>query len=78
MKKQLEPNLSFYEFVRWYANEFEEQASREWTNNWFEQLPKMIHDGDCTHNPYTCDLCVLEDMLDSYSEYTFDYENFKK
>ena len=74
----IEPNQSFYEFVRWAANNFEEPASKEWADSWFNSINNDIHNGDCTNHPYTCNICLLESFLNEYAEYYFNYENWKK
>ena len=34
-----------------------------WARNWAKSVDENpIHEGDCTNQPHTCSLCVLEEM----------------
>jgi hypothetical protein len=37
-----------------------------------------IHDGDCTKKPFSCYLCVVENLLSDYREYYFNEEEWRK
>lgn len=70
-------------FFEWCAEQ--EALEGEDLNGWTEhykdfatkhawhsyQSDKAVHDGDCTKCPYTCQLCVLEDLLADYRQYYF-------
>lgn len=36
------------------------------------------HDGDCTNEPHSCLLCVLEELLKNYKEYCFNEKEWRE
>jgi hypothetical protein len=46
----------------------------EWAKCWFDDLGNNIltqpfHQGDCTNEPFACNLCVYETILNEYWKY---------
>jgi hypothetical protein len=39
---------------------------------------RNVHHGDCTKQPVSCYLCVIEGLLKDYREYYFDEEKWRK
>ncbi len=65
-----------------------EENNRKWAISFLSKLPSSIvgigeesggeHHGDCTQDNYSCVLCVLQDLLEQYSQYYFHEEEFRK
>ena len=54
-----------------------------WANDLADSIPetlkKEIHEGDCTKQSHTCNLCLIETLLNEYYRYYFkDRVNHKK
>lgn len=41
-------------------------------------LNAKYHEGDCTKQPFTCSLCLLEGLLNEYREYYFNEEKYRE
>ena len=77
----MKPGLSFFDFFRARAFSFEDPASTEWADRFLDHvlndsMKAVGHDGDCTKQAFTCDLCLLEEMLSEYREYRFNYDKW--
>jgi len=53
-----------------------EDSNIEWAKHFVSKISEMleegIHEGDCTKQPHTCNLCCIETMLQEYYDYRFD------
>ena len=53
-----------------------------WANgqmiNLLHPLSRQKHDGDCTKQPFTCSLCLLQHYLEDYKQYFFNEEAWRK
>ena len=82
MSKPLPPKLSFFEFVQYASNSFDDPSSVEWTESWFKHFIDISkngkHEGDCTKQAHTCDICCMESFLSDYHNYIFQYEQWVK
>ncbi len=74
--------LSFYDwFAAREALEGEEPSAnfiKNYVHNAWSAYSTLdpVHEGDCTSAPFSCNLCVLEDLLREYRMYFFDqFEN---
>lgn len=75
----LKPKLSFTEFVRHEAFSWRDPASQEWAKRFLGGIIENdTHFGDCTKAPCSCYLCTLQNLLDDYQKYFFDYDNWVK
>lgn len=50
----------------------------EMWRNWLSSLSASEHYGDCTKQNVTCQLCLLETLLQDYYKYYFHEEEFRK
>lgn len=71
--------MNFFEWYDWQERQPHEKPSTAWIENYVKnhawksrRFGVPVHDGDCTNMPYTCDLCVVTDLLNEYSDYFFD------
>lgn len=80
----MKENMTFFEFFRHRSNGFteEEASSVEWTDSYFKHFIDVAkngkHEGDCTKQSFTCDLCLMEQMMEEYRQYIFKYEEWVK
>jgi len=73
--------LSFFEWIAEQHRHNGEAPSTTWIENYAKktawesyQNKQPMHDGDCVNRPYSCDLCILEDLLREYREYALGVE----
>lgn len=56
-----------------------EESAMAWAKNFLENQDwNVVHEGDCTQQAYSCVLCVLQQLLEDYKEYTFDEAKWRK
>lgn len=78
-KEVVKPKLSFTDFVRHEAFSWRDPASQEWAKGFLGGIIENdTHFGDCTKVPCSCYLCTLQNLLDDYQKYFFDYDNWVK
>lgn len=80
----MEEKLNFFEWADANERQPHETPSTVFIENYARnsvwksyRTGQPVHDGDCTNCPYTCDLCVLTDLLVEYREYYFDTSDKK-
>lgn len=75
---------TFIEFLAAYEGDDFDVIDPMWldhykksVNAYSEMLEKESHGGDCTKEPYTCGLCLIEHQLKDYREYVFNEEKWR-
>lgn len=85
--KNIEGNPNKYTFVQFVAalesKDFDdiEPGWLNWAEGLIDKYPKMlneVHHGDCTKSAISCNLCVLESLLEDYRNYFFNEEEWRK
>lgn len=74
MKIPKDRKMTFVEFVA-ALETYDGTIDESCLEHWKKHIPNMInevHGGDCTKCPSPCSLCVLEQWLKEYREYTFE------
>ncbi len=81
MKKK----YTFVEFIAALETEDFDIIDKDWliwANKFVDAYPEVfkkgIHDGDCTKQPFSCMLCLMDTLLLDYKEYYFNEKKWRE